>query len=367
MNEDRELLLGFLPEGWEALAAESGALKGLRKDRSPENLLRVIPMHLGCGHSLRGTAVRARRAGLADLSQVALRKRLAKSGPWLLSLCRALFEERAPAQCPDAGLRLRAADATTVKEPGRTGSLWRIHCSVRLPSLTCDRFLVTETEGAGSGGSFRQFPVADGECLVGDRGCSTASGIAHAAGAGGHAMVRASTGPLRFPGPDGRRFGLPAAVSQLDRPGTVGSRDVATDGNGSAASVAGRVRAVRKSGAAIGTALEKLRRKAARDGRTPRPQSPEFAKQVTVFTTLPASRFAPEAVLGRYRLRWQVEPVFRRFRSVAALGHLPKRGGESSRAWLYGKLFTALLTEKLMARANAVSPWGYDLAARNHR
>ncbi len=65
-------------------------------------------------------------------------------------------------------------------------------------------------------------------------------------------------------------------------------------------------------------------------GRTPKPQSPEFAKCVIVFTTFPASRFAPEAVLDWYRLRWQVELVFKRFKSVAQRGHLPKRGGEGS-------------------------------------
>ena len=252
MNEDWELLLSFFPPGWEALALESGALKGLRKDRSPENLLRVLPLHPGCGHSLRETAVRARRAGLADLSPVALKKRLAKAGPWLLSLCQALFEERGPApDRADAGLEIRAVDATTVKEPGKTGSLWRVHCSVRLPSLVCDHFLVTETEGAGTGEPFRQFPVADGDCLIGDRGCSTASGIAHVAAAGGHVMVRASTGSLHFLLPGGHRFDLLAAVSGLDRPGSVASWDVATDGNGPVASVDGRVRVVRKSDAAI--------------------------------------------------------------------------------------------------------------------
>ena len=366
MDEDWDLLLSFFPPDRETLASGSGALKGLRKDRSPGNLLRVLLLHPGCGHSLRETTVRARHAGLADLSQVALGKRLAKSGPWLLSLCQALFGEPAPAG-PDAGLKMRAVDATAVKEPGRTGSLWRIHCSVRLPSLVRDRFLVTETEGEGAGESFRQFPVAAGDCLIGDRGHSTASGIAHVAGAGGHVMVRVNTGSLRFLRPDGRRFDLLAAVSGLDRPGSAASWDVATDGNGSAASVGGRVCAVRKSDAATGIAQEKLRRKAAKDGRTPRPQSLEFAKYVTVFTTLPASRFAPEAVLDRYRLRWRIELVFKRFRSVAQLGHLPKRGGESSGAWLYGKLFAALLTEKPVTRANAVSPWGYDIPAPRSR
>lgn len=58
MDEDWEPLPGFLPPGWDALASGSGALKGLRKDRSAENLLRGLLRHLGCGHSRRATAVR---------------------------------------------------------------------------------------------------------------------------------------------------------------------------------------------------------------------------------------------------------------------------------------------------------------------
>ncbi len=315
MKEDWDLLLGFLPPGWEALAAESGALKGLRKDKSPENLLRVLLLHLGCGHSLRETAVRARRAGLADLSSVALMKRLAKAGPWLHSLCRALFEERGGALSgsPDGGFEVRLVDATTVKEPGKTGSLWRLHYSVRLPSLVCDHFRLTETEG-----------------------------------------------------PDGGSFDLLGAVAGLDRPGHASSWPAAA-GGGSVPLAPGRVCAVRKSDAAIDLAHRKLLRKASRKGTVPKPQSLEFAKYVIVFTTLPEAGFTPEEVLDWYRLRWQVELVFKRFKSAAQLGHLPKRDGESSRAWLYGKLFTALLAEKLIAHASAVSPWGYDLPARPRR
>ena len=180
-------------------------------------------------------------------------------------------------------------------------------------------------------------------------------------------MVRVNTGSLRFLQPDGRRFDLLAAVSGLDRPGSAASWDAAADGNGAAASVAGRVCAVRKSDAAIRIAHKKLRQKASRKGTAPKPQSLEFAKHVIVFTTFPEAGFTPEAVLDWHRLRWQAGLVFKRFKSVAQLGHLPKRGGESSRAWLYGKLFAALLTEKLIAHASAVSPWGYDLAARPHQ
>ena len=42
-----------------------------------------------------------------------------------------------------------------------------------------------------------------------------------------------------------------------------------------------------------------------------------------VFTTFPASEFDAAAVL-----RWQVELVFKRFKSLAGLGHLPKRDSD---------------------------------------
>ncbi len=119
MNEDWELLLSFFPDNWQDLAAETGALRGLRKDKSPESLLRTLLIHLGCGHSLRETVVRTRKANLADLSDVALLKRLRKSRGWLYALCVELFREH--------GVAISAFDATTVQEPGRTGSLWRIH------------------------------------------------------------------------------------------------------------------------------------------------------------------------------------------------------------------------------------------------
>jgi hypothetical protein len=56
--------------------------------------------------------------------------------------------------------------------------------------------------------------------------------------------------------------------------------------------------------------------------------------------------------------------VFKRFKQIAQLGHLPNVQDESAQAWLYGKLFVALLTEKLIAQARAVSPWGYELPSQ---
>ena len=44
------------------------------------------------------------------------------------------------------------------------------------------------------------------------------------------------------------------------------------------------------------------------------------------------------------------------------MGHLPKYDERSCRAWLYGKLFVALLTQKLIRLGRDISPWGYLLA-----
>ena len=226
IQEDRKLLVSFLPGNWQELAVEAGALKGLRKNKSAERLLRVLLLHFGCGHSLQETAWRARQAELAELSAVALGKRLKKSKAWLQALCRELFQERGIDLAAAGGLQMRAVDATTIKEPGKTGSLWRLHSSVRLPSLACDYFQLTATEGAGAGESFARIPVQAGDCLVADRGYSTAAGLGRVAAAGGLVTVRVNTGALRFSTVEDQTFDLLAAVRTVRRAGQARSWDV---------------------------------------------------------------------------------------------------------------------------------------------
>ncbi len=273
LNEDWGLLVSFLPPNWEDLARQTGALRKLRKHKSPGNLLRTLLLHLGCGHSLRETVVRARRADLADLSDVALLKRLRKSRDWLQALCVELFREQglAATTAADSG-EVRAFDATTVSEPGRTGSLWRIHYSVRLPSLTCDFFKLTRTEGAGTGESLKQFPIAAGDCILADRGYSTGRGIQYVAEAGGQVTVRVNSGSLLLEKEDGTALDLVDCLRPLHSPGIIGSvaaRALASEG----APVAGRVCGLRKSEEAVRLAQAKIRKEASRKGRTVQPHA----------------------------------------------------------------------------------------------
>jgi IS4 transposase len=59
-----------------------------------------------------------------------------------------------------------------------------------------------------------------------------------------------------------------------------------------------------------------------------------------------------------YRRRWQIELAFKRLKSLARLGHLPKHDSRSSCAWLYGKLFVTLLAQKTIRIGRDISPSG---------
>lgn len=361
MDEDWNLLTSFFPKNWRELAVTTMALKGLRKNKSEENLLRTLLIHLACGYSLRETAVRAKRAGLADLSAVALWKRLRKSKEWLRSLCLALLEQRGVACGEEDGFQVRLFDATTVKEPGKTGGLWRIHYSVRLPSLTCDSLTLTETTGKGTGESLLRFPIRAGDYIIADRGYSTASGIHYAQSQQAHVAIRLNTRSLPLSGPDGKAFPLLTVLKPMRKPGQTQSWPVMI-AHGDAGPTPGRLCAVCKTKEAARRAEKKLRRLASKKGHTLNPETLIYARYVIVFTTFPEEKFSACDVLEWYRIRWQIELVFKRFKQIAALGHLPKHDGESAMAWLYGKLFVALLTETLIDHAESISPWGYDLA-----
>ncbi len=360
MTEDWPILLSFFPDNWLDLAVSTDASKGLRKDKAAEDYIRTLLIHLGCGYSMRETVTRAKLAGLADISDVALLGRLRKAKDWLRAMCLKMLDERGVALDEEGDFNVRLFDATNVKEPGKTGSLWRIHYSVQIPSLTCDFFKLTSTKGKGTGESFFQYSIKKGDYIIADRGYSTAGGIHHVASKGAYVMVRVNTQSLPVLDYKGRKFELLEKVKAIKKAGMVKSWRVLIP-NRAGDTVEGRICVIRKTDVAIKAAQDKIKRTASRKNRSTMPATLEFAKYVIIFTTFPEDSFADIDILRWYRSRWQVELVFKRFKSIAELGHLPKRGGDSSKAWLYGKLFVALLTERLIEHAESISPWGYFL------
>ncbi len=181
-----QTLLALFPGNWRELAIETGANRRLRAIPSLEALMRMLLLHLARGYSLHETIVRAKAAGIAELSAVALFKRLRHAEGWFRELCQGLLPlSGLVVPATPKAVRLRLVDRTTVKEAGKTGSWWRIQYSFRLPEFGCDYFGLHPGEGVGTGDSFTQFPITRGDHLIGDRGYSYISGVEHIAAHGG--------------------------------------------------------------------------------------------------------------------------------------------------------------------------------------
>jgi hypothetical protein len=350
-----QTLVSFFPPDWDHLATETRANVRLRGFRSVDALMRTLLLHVARGYSLRETVVRARLARLARVSDVALLKRLRSAEEWFHALCVALLQEQGiemPQGQPQ--LRLRLVDSTTIKEPGKTGSLWRVHYSFRVPELRCDAFTLTPTKGVGTGDTLTQFTIAPGDHLIADRGYCHANGIEHVVSNGGAVLVRLNTAALPLFTPQGRRVRLLRQLASLRQAGQRGEWSVSV--HGATRVIVGRVCAIRKTEEAIKRAEKQLRRNASKSGEVLQPDTLEYAKYIIVFTTFAPPTFSAAVVLQWYRVRWQVELAFKRLKSLAQLGHLPKADAQSARAWLYGKLFVALLTEQLIRQGQALFP-----------
>jgi hypothetical protein len=256
---------------------------------------------------------------------------LRQSEEWVRSLCVGLLKESNGLPVKHTALAaIRVVDGTVVKEPGKTGSQWRILYSLRLPSLACDFFDLTATMGEGCGESLNRLPVTSHELIMADAGYCSVAGIDSVHQRGADVLVRINP------------FALAARLRSLSESGQMGEWPVVLHGPHS--SLSGRVCAVRKSEQAIRLAHRRLHRRSSKKQMRTRPLTLEFAKYVLVFTTRPIG--SAREILQLYRIRWQVELAFKPLKTIAQLGHLPKHDEKSSRAWLYGKLFVALLVQK---------------------
>lgn len=360
LHEDWEVLAGLFPPDWQALGRTSGAVTRLRGFNSLENVLHALLLHVGCGWSLRETAVHVKLAGIAEVSDVTLLNRLRQSEPWLRQLCEQLWEENGVSLEPVLkGWPVRLLDATTVKEPGKTGSQWRIHYSLRLPGVECDYFELTAAKGKRTGEKLGRFVFHPGELVLADAGYSNPPGIAAVVEQNAAVCVRLNPASTPLLDERGRPFHLLRKLRTLRRAGKISEWSVQVPHQNRF--IAARLCVVRKSEAAIARAHRRIELKQARQKISDTPEARELACYVMVLTTLRAQDANSRQVLECYRLRWQIELTFKRLKSIIQMGHVPKQDDASSRAWLYGKLFVALLTEKLARVGSAISPWGYQL------
>jgi hypothetical protein len=354
IEQDWGVVTTMLPADWQSKAKELGAVRRLRGFASVEAMLRVMLIHLADGCSLRETAVRARAGDLADVSDVALLKRLRGCGPWFQWMIQEMAANMSLSMAPNdllADRPVRLIDGSVVCEPGATGSTWRLHYALNLRTLSCDEVHVTE---AKEGESLTRFSIHAGDVVMADRGFTNRRGVRHVVRHSADVVLRMNLTNLPLEGPQGQ----PLALLPLLRTLAIGqAADWSAWMRDDEGVIAVRVCAYKKTLAQTLAAQEAIQREVTKKHREVKPETIEAAGYVIVLTTL--TQPSAETIMEFYRRRWQIELAFKRLKSLLQLGHLKKIDKDGAKAWLQGKLLVACLIETLILTAERFSPWGY--------
>jgi len=357
-NDEWGVIETLLPAGWRQAAREQKAFQRVRYTTDPASLLRLLLFHAVNDAGLRETVAQARASGIAQMSQVALLKRLRTSGAWLAwlgaELCRSLREEPRLPQ----GLRPRAIDSTTVQGPASKGTEWRVHYSLNLVTLNCDWCEVTDAHGAEL---LERTPMEKGDVLLADRNYLRPVGAQAAVNVGAHVLVRLRWTHSPMLDGQGQPFHALGHATKL-KVGQVGAWPVQLLVP-KEKPLPGRVVATKLPAPVAAKAERRVAKTSTKKGKKSDPRSLEAAHFVMVFTTLPEALLAAGDVLELYRYRWQIELAFKRLKQLLKLGRLPHKYPRAAKTWILAKLVVALVLETLYRNARAFSPWGYRLEA----
>lgn len=334
----------------EATARSCKAFVRPRGIRTPRDLLRLA-LAYGAGTSLREGSAWAQATDMAAVSAPALHRRLGNAADWLELMVKRLVED-GPEQPSGlwAGWRLRLVDATCICHPGADRTSWRVHVRYGLSGHVEDIEL-TDDRGAEH---LTRFVWRKGDIAIADRGYAKPRDLRPVIAAGAHLVVRVGWNSLRLmtPGapdaPDAKVFDLFATLAHQTAQTASYAVEVDTREPGSP-HLPMRLIVGRLPDDKAAIARDKVRARASKAGKKRDNRSLVAAGFVMVLTSLPAE-YQPEDILALYRFRWQIELLFKRFKSLLDLGELPAKKAQTAKSWIYAKLILALLAEKTARR-----------------
>jgi hypothetical protein len=354
LNAHWEAALGRLG-GTAAIEASAREMRAFVRGRAvacATDLLRLILAYSLCGMGLRTTSAWAASAGLANLSNVALLKRLRKCGGWMEHLVGQLLAGGAvPAA---AERRIRLIDGTTVPKAGRqarkNNGLWRLHCTFDLPA---ERFSFIELTDEKGGERLDRMAFAKGDIAIADRGFMHPDPLAQVLAQGADVLVRSGWKGARWLDGDSQPFDILAALAGaasagvLDCPVWIGCKK--------AAPLALRLVAFRLPPEAAEAARVRARRAAQREGYALSAGTLTAAEWIILVTSLDAKAFSAREIGELYRARWRIEMAFKRLKSIAGLSGPPSEDTAMAKTWILAHLLMVLLIEP-QTSAPEISP-----------
>lgn len=352
--DEWETLVSLLPANWEQLAEDHKQLlvqHGNAKITNAGDLLRLILVHAAADLPLRQTVALVAEAGGPSLSPMRLHKKMIRASGYLHALVTAMVDTPMGLAAEKwAGYVVSAVDATVISRPGSLNGDARIHARLRLADL---KYLQIRSTGIDQGETFCGFEFEPGELVVADRGYCNARGVAHVLDAGADVLVRLnrSSMPLFWP----------ATEDPIDIMGTLRALPRAAVREQEVVVLHKVGRHTRKIYGRLcmrrlpePEARQARRRAREEHGPSISADTLEAAGYVALFTTTPASRLSAAQCIELYRLRWQIELQFKRWKSLCGFDRMPNFRPDTIESWLYAKILAAILLEKLASLHSGV-------------
>lgn len=338
------------------MAEEYGQVQtkfGNAKITNAGDLLRLILVHAAADLPLRQTVALVAQAGGPDISPMRLHKKMVRASDYLHALVTGMIN--APTGlCPEqwAGYTVSVVDATVISRPGSVNGDARIHYRMRLSDL---KYMQIRSTDIYEGETFCRFSFDPGELVVADRGYCNARGVAHVVDAGADVLMRVNRTSMPMRMLDEKTpIDIMMLLRELPARG-VSERFVVVPHK-----VGQQTRLLR--GRLCMTRLPKHKAKEARErarreyGDKVSAETLEAAGYVVLFTTAPWQRLSAAQCIELYRVRWQIELQFKRWKSICGFDKLPNFREDTIASWLYAKILAAILLDKLTSLSSEVSP-----------
>lgn len=358
MKANMEAITSVLPEGWEEKAKELKAFtrKGDYLENA-EDLLRVLLLWADMG-TFGHTAAFLRTTGDFAMSKVAIFERVRKSEAWLEWLavnmswqCNCLTEK--PAWLHD--YRVLVADATKVCRPGSHQADDVLHMLMELFSLTLAQQHLTDSSVGESMTNFTAFQKND--LVLGDRIYGTITSMRWLEGYEAYYVfrIRGNAFCLYSANADGtyEKFDLSRELEAWEEGKILSFSLYYKQGK---AYFPVRVCAKAKTAQAVKDGEAKIRK--SNHGYTQVTHLQKIYNQFIVVVTNLPDCITAEQVLELYRMRWQIELLFKRLKSILKYDEVQAKSDKTARAWFHCKLLVAAICEVYIQRAAVFSPSG---------
>jgi Transposase DDE domain len=339
-EEEWEYVRTLLPSDLEESARKTNALLRCRNVPDAAALMRLALAYAVSDLSLKDVAAWASALDVAQISGPGLFYRLREAEAWLEQVLGQVLGDQVPQAA--GGWPVRVVDATVINGPGKKAVQWRAH--VQIDPATGGFHAVELTDDSG-GEKLGRHHFRAGEVVLGDRAYATARGVHAVRQAEAHVIARFNPGNLRTCDTQRHRVLLVEKEAEVPAVGVVEynitipvpprptkSHKIWNLGKAIAWIPARSIAARTRSGEVI-----------------------------WILTTLETSQLSAIAVMGLYRLRWQIELLFKRLKSLLHLDTLPSREGPTAKSWMLARLIAAALAQRLVQPSGPLSPWGYEL------